>query len=91
MQPAPLRFGLTSDLISYIIDDNPLKQGLYSPGLHIPVVASSTLYTDKPDYLVILAWNFAESIMKKHESFLLAGGRFIVPLPELKVLKSIPN
>ena len=82
-------FGLTIDLVSYIIDDNPLKQGLYSPGLHIPVVSSSTLYTEKPDYLLILAWNFAESIVKKHESFLLGGGRFIVPLPELRVMKSV--
>jgi hypothetical protein len=84
-------FGITKDLVKYIVDDNPLKQGLYSPGLHIPVVESSMLYEDKPDYLLILAWNFAESIMKKHESFLLSGGRFIVPLPELKVFKTLPT
>jgi len=84
-------FGLTKDLVTYIIDDNPLKQGLYSPGLHIPVVESSMLYEDKPDYLLILAWNFTDSIMKKHEKFLLSGGRFIVPLPELRVVKSLPS
>ena len=80
-------FGLNKDLIDYIVDDNPLKQGLYSPGLHIPVVDASRLYEDKPDYLLILAWNFSATIMKAHQNFLTSGGRFIVPLPELKVVK----
>lgn len=83
-------FGITKDIISFIVDDNALKQGLYTPGLRIPVVSANHLYEKQPDYLVILAWNFAESIMKQHEKFLLAGGRFIVPLPELRVLKTLP-
>ncbi len=82
-------FGITKDIISFIVDDNPLKQGLYTPGLHIPVVDSSHLYEKQPDYLIILAWNFAESIIRKHEKFLRSGGRFIVPLPELRVVKTI--
>ncbi len=82
-------FNLTSDVIKYIIDDNPLKQGLFSPGLHVPVVQCETLYADRPDYLLILAWNFAPSIMKKHEKFLHGGGRFIVPLPEVRVVKDL--
>ena len=49
----------TKGLIDYIVDDNPLKQGLYSPGLHIPVVESTRFYEDRPDYILILAWNFA--------------------------------
>ena len=81
-------FGITRDIISFIADDNPLKQGLFTPGLHIPVVDANHLYEKKPDYVVILAWNFAESIMKKHANFLLSGGRFIVPLPELKVVRA---
>lgn len=80
-------FGLDSNLIDYIVDDNPLKQGLYSPGLHIPVVDAARFYEEKPDYLFILAWNFSEAIMKTHQHFLTGGGRFIVPLPELKVFK----
>ena len=82
-------FGITRDVLSFIADDNPLKQGLFSPGLHIPVVDANHLYEHQPDYLVILAWNFADSIMQKHEKFLMMGGRFIVPLPELRVVKSI--
>ena len=81
-------FGITKDIISFIVDDNPLKQGLFTPGLRIPVVGSNHLYENQPDYLIILAWNFAEAIINKHEQFLLSGGRFIVPLPELRVVKT---
>ena len=79
-------FGLQSDIIEFIVDDSPLKQGLYSPGMHIPVVTSSEIYVRKPDYLIILAWNFSKSIVEKHASFSKQGGRFIVPLPRLEVI-----
>ena len=80
-------FGLGPDVLEYVIDDSPLKQGLYTPGHHLPVVPSSYLYdrAHRPDYVLILAWNFAESIKKKHEPFRAAGGHFIVPLPEVVV------
>jgi SAM-dependent methyltransferase len=78
-------FGIGPDLIDFIVDDSPLKQGLYSPGMHIPVVPSSAIEERKPDCLVVLAWNFAEPIMKKHAGFRESGGQFIVPLPEVKV------
>ena len=78
-------FGIGPDLIDFIVDDSPLKQGLYSPGMHIPVVPSSAIYDRKPDDIVILAWNFAGPIMEKHKQFTAAGGRFIVPLPHLEV------
>ena len=83
-------FGITKDIISFIVDDNPLKQGMFTPGLHIPVVDLTHLYKNQPDYIVILAWNFADSIMKNHERYLRSGGRFIVPLPELRVVKTLP-
>jgi len=78
-------FEIDSNYIDFIIDDNPLKQGLFSPGMHIPVVSSNWLEEKKPDYLVILAWNFAESLMKKYSDFHDKGGKFIIPLPELMV------
>jgi len=80
-------FGLGPDTLEYIIDDSPLKQGLFSPGHHIPVVPSLSLYDParKPDYVLILAWNFADSIMKRHQPFRDAGGHFIVPLPTVEV------
>jgi SAM-dependent methyltransferase len=80
-------FGLDYKILDYIIDDSPLKQGLYSPGCHIPVKPSNLLYdqTQKPDYALIFAWNFAVDIIKKHTSFVQEGGHFIIPLPSLQV------
>ena len=78
-------FEIGPDLIDFIVDDNPLKQGLYSPGMHIPVVPSSMIEEQKPDDIVILAWNFATPIMTKFEVFRTSGGQFIVPLPTLEI------
>ncbi len=80
------QFGIDSSLIDFIIDDSPLKQGLYTPGLHIPVYSSKIIKEKKPDYLLLLAWNFASPIIKKHEDFIKSGGHFIVPLPKIEVI-----
>jgi SAM-dependent methyltransferase len=77
-------FDIGADLIDFIVDDSPLKQGLYSPGMHIPVLPSSAIEEYKPDDIVILAWNFATPIMDRLKSFKASGGRFIVPLPSLE-------
>ena len=79
-------FGLDNYILDFIVDDSPLKQGLYSPGLHIPIFSSSYIETFKPDYLLILAWNFSDSIIKNNQKFLEAGGKFIIPLPNLEVI-----
>lgn len=81
-------FGLGPETLEYIVDDSPLKQGLYTPGRHIPVVPSSFLYDDRtrPDAVVVLAWNFADPIIRRHQAFRDAGGRWIVPLPRVEVL-----
>ena len=79
-------FGIGPNLIDFIVDDNPLKQGMYSPGMHIPVVPSSEIYDKNPNDILILAWNFAQSIIEKHKQFTLNGGHFIVPLPQLKII-----
>jgi len=81
-------FNLNLDVIDFIVDDSPLKQGLYSPGLHIPVLPSSALADRRPDFLLILAWNFAEPIMRNNAGFVDQGGRFIVPIPEIKIIPS---
>ena len=74
--------------LDYIIDDSPLKQGLFSPGRFVPVIDSSVLNDPqrRPDYLVILAWNFADPIIRKQEAYRQAGGKFIVPIPELRTV-----
>lgn len=79
-------FQISADDVSFIVDDNPKKQGLYTPGLHIPVLSASAIEKFKPDYLLILAWNFAEVILGKNQKFLNDGGHAIIPLPELKVI-----
>ena len=79
-------FGLKDDVLDFIVDDSPLKQGLYSPGLHIPVLSSHAIVTEKPDYLLLLAWNFSDSIIKKNKEYLESGGHFIVPLPKVKII-----
>jgi SAM-dependent methyltransferase len=79
-------FGIGADVIDFIVDDSPLKQGLYTPGMHIPVLGSDAIADRKPDALVILAWNFAKPIIAKHEAFRAAGGKFIVPLPKVEII-----
>ena len=74
-------FGIGPDTLQYIVDDSPLKQGLHTPGMHIPVRPASALETHPVDCLLILAWNFADSIIEKLKPFQAAGGQFLVPLP----------
>jgi Predicted methyltransferase (contains TPR repeat) len=78
--------GIDAAVFDFIIDDTPAKQGLYTPGLHIPIRDSSALYEDRPDYVLVLAWNFTEGIVARHERFSAIGGRFLVPLPEPRLL-----
>jgi len=80
------QFGLKPKDLAYIVDDSPWKQGLYSPGLKIPVVPATRLVEDPVDDLLILAWNFTEPIIDNNRQFLHSGNRFIVPLPKLKVV-----
>lgn len=70
------------DKIDYIVEDNPLKQGLFTPGTHIRVVDPKMLDEKKPDYILILAWNFKEEILNKTKKYKEAGVKFIIPLPE---------
>ena len=78
-------FEIGPEVIDFIVDDSPLKQGLFTPGFHVPVVPSSAMYERKPDHVLLLAWNFAGPIMKSHRAYTDAGGHFIIPLPQLEV------
>ena len=72
--------------IDYIIDDNPLKQGLIIPGVRIPIKSREYLEKSPPDYILILAWNFAEEIIKNNEEYKKKGVKFIIPLPNPKIV-----
>lgn len=71
-----------------LVDDNSAKQGRYSPGLHLPVFPSTVLTEHQPDYVIILAWRFAEPVIQKNQVYLERGGRFVVPLPQFRVVAS---
>ena len=79
-------FGLDEKILDFIVDDNPLKQGLYTPITHIPVLSADALYEKKPDYVLILAWNFSEPIMDMHKKYGSEIGHFILPMPIPKVV-----
>jgi hypothetical protein len=78
--------GIGTDIIPYTVDKNPLKVGKYTPGMHIPVLEVSALLERQPDYLLVLAWNFADEIMRQQEVYQQRGGRFIIPIPKPEVI-----
>jgi SAM-dependent methyltransferase len=77
---------LGTDDLEFVCDKNPLKQGRVMPGVHVPIVAPGELVARRPDYCVLLAWNFADEIRREQAGFEAAGGRFIVPIPTVRVL-----
>jgi methylation protein EvaC len=79
--------GLDSQILDYIIDDAPAKQGAYTPGTHHKIVTSDILLSkNKPDFVILFAWSFFKEIAMKNKKYLEEGGKFIVPLPKVKVV-----
>jgi hypothetical protein len=79
-------FGISADILDYTVDRTTLKQGLYVPGVRIPIFPPEKLLEDKPDYVLILVWNIADEIMKQQQKYKELGGRFIIPVPEIKII-----
>ena len=79
-------FNIGNEIIDFIVDDNRLKQKRFTPGTHIPIFSSKELYKKKPDYVILLAWNYSNFIIKTHKKFFKIGGKFIVPLPKIKII-----
>jgi SAM-dependent methyltransferase len=78
--------GIGTDLVDFVVDRNVHKQGRYMPGRHIPIFGPERLLTAQPDYVLLLAWNFAAEIMEQQAEYARRGGRFVVPVPEPKVV-----
>jgi len=74
------------ELVEYIVDRSPLKQGRYTPGMHIPVVPPDRLLTDQPDYALMLAWNFVDEILHQQADYRKRGGKFIIPVPYVQIV-----
>lgn len=77
------------ETLDYIVDATPAKQGLYTPGKHIPVLSETKFRESTPDYALLFAWNFADEILGKEVAFRESGGKFIVPVPWPKILSSL--
>ncbi|GAG37897.1 unnamed protein product, partial [marine sediment metagenome] len=77
---------IESELIEFIADLSPMKQNKFIPGVHIPVYNPEQIYEAKLDYMLILAWNFADEIMKQQSKFKEMGGKFIIPVPEVRII-----
>jgi hypothetical protein len=77
--------GIRSDLLPYTVDRSPHKQGLFLPGTRIPVHAPERIAETRPDYVLILPWNLREEIMSQLAFIRDWGGRFVTPVPEVRV------
>lgn len=78
-------YGLGPEL-EFVADRSTYKQGRFTPGTHIPIVAAEELMKRQPDYTLLLTWNFAEEILQQQVEYRKRGGKFIIPIPEVKVV-----
>ena len=79
-----INFFKINKILSYIVDDNKLKQNLYLPSMNIKILNPNYILANKPEIVLILAWNFKDSIIKKYKVF-KKFAKFVVPLPKLKI------
>ncbi|MDA1249845.1 MAG: class I SAM-dependent methyltransferase [Planctomycetota bacterium] len=78
-------FGIGKDQIDYVVDRSTVKQGHYTPGTHLKIYDPERLSEDQPDYCLLLTWNFAEEILQQQKKYRDQGGKFIIPIPEVRV------
>ena len=79
-------FGIGRDQLDFVVDRSTVKQGRYTPGTQLPVVAPEKLLEERPDYVLLLTWNFADEILDQQAEYRARGGRFIIPIPQVKVV-----
>ena len=79
-------FGIGKELVEFVVDRSTVKQGYYTPGTHLGIFATEKLLDEMPDYVLLLTWNFADEILWQQSEYRKRGGRFIIPVPELKVI-----
>jgi len=77
---------IDNEILSFVTEKNPIKINTFTPGMHIPVYPDESLLEKKPHYAIILAWNFADEIMQNNKKYQELGGKFIIPIPEPKII-----
>ncbi len=78
--------GIGSDLVDFVVDRNVHKHGLLMPGMHLPIREPAALLEERPDYVLLLAWNYLDEVMAQQSEYLAGGGRFVVPVPSPRVV-----
>lgn len=79
-------FGIGKQYLDFIVDKSQAKQGLYTPGTHLLVYPPDKIYQEKPDYLLILCWNIADEVIEQLKDYHNQGGKFIIPIPQIKII-----
>jgi SAM-dependent methyltransferase len=78
--------GIGADLLDFVVDRSTVKQGRYTPGTRLPIVSPAELLARRPDYLLMLSWNFADEIIAQQSEYVARGGRFIIPVPDVRLV-----
>lgn len=81
-------FGIGRETLDYVADRSTAKQGYYTPGTHLPIYPPEHLLETMPDYVLLLTWNFADEILQQQSEYRRRGGRFIIPIPNVRVIES---
>ena len=78
---------IDGDFVDFATEKSTIKQGLYTPGGNIPVYSDAKILKSQPDYALLLAWNFSKEIIKNNINYLKKGGKFIIALPKVKIIR----
>ena len=79
-------FDIGPETLDFVVDRSTVKQGLYTPGKHLPIFPPEKLLEERPDYVLLLTWNFADEIFAQQSEYLKGGGKFIIPIPQMRLV-----